>query len=132
MTQRILLDLRRMHKGHSYRCSRAIATEEEMNMFRRLATAGVAVGVLIAAGAVLANAGMSPTAPLATASNSVASTVLANGSGPTTPGTPGGFESGWGGRHGGFGFGHRGGGLTVTSVNGNTITATGRGGQTIT
>jgi Domain of unknown function (DUF5666) len=98
-------------------------------MYRRLAMAGVAVGALIATGALLANG--RPTATLATgpsSSNTVAH-LLANGSGPTMPGTSGRFGWGRGGRRGHVGFGRV---LAVTGVSGNTITATGRRGQTVT
>src|SRR4051794_11023480 len=105
--------------------------KEEARMFRRLAMAGVAVGALIAAGALLANVG--PTATLATArsTSSTVARLLANGPGPTTPGTSGRFGWGRGGRRGHVGFGRV---LAVTGVseNENTITATGRRGQTVT
>ena len=98
-------------------------------MFRRLAIAGMAVGALIAAGALLANVG--PTATLATASSrsSMAAHLLANAAGSTTPGTSGRFGWGIGGRRGHVGFGRV---LAVTGVSENTITATGRRGQTVT
>src|SRR5919108_581353 len=98
-------------------------------MMRRLAIVGVAVGALIAAGALLANVG--PTATLATgrSSTGMAAHLLANGPGPTTPGTPGRFGRGRGGRRGYVGFGRV---LAVTGVSENTITATGRGGRTVT
>src|SRR5438105_15624564 len=101
--------------------------KEEARMFRRLAMAGVAVGALIAMGALLAN--VRPTATLATgpsSSNTVAH-LLANGPGPTMPGTSGRFGWGRGGRRGHVGFGRV---LAVTGVSGTTITATGRGSQT--
>jgi hypothetical protein len=103
--------------------------KEEARMIRRLAMAGVAVGALIAMGALLAS--VRPTATLATVgsgSNAVAR-PLASGLGPTAPGTPGRFGWGRGGRRGHVGFGRV---LAVTGVSGNTITATGRGGQTVT
>src|SRR5207249_2527205 len=112
-----------------------------MDMVRRLAMAGVAVGGLIAVGALLANVGPRPTATLATGGSNVATNAVLNGTGSTTPGASGRFGSGWGGRAGSPGFGDWGGrhghfgfgrGLTVTGVSGNTITATGRGGQTVT
>src|SRR3954463_1794180 len=122
-------------------------------MVRRLAMAAVAVGALIAAGVLLANVGPRPTATLASGSSSfnMAAHQLANGAGSTTPGRSGRFGSrlGTSGRFGsrlgassrfGWGFGGRqrhvgfGRVLAVTGVSGNTntITATGRGGQTIT
>src|SRR5437763_2625655 len=93
-------------------------------MFRRLAMAGVAVGALIAMGALLAN--VRPTATLATgpSSSNTVTHVLANAAGSTSPGTSGRF--GWGRS------GRRGRVLAVTGVSGNTITATGRRGQTVT
>jgi hypothetical protein len=98
-------------------------------MMRRLAIAGVAVGALIAAGALLASVG--PTATLATGMNTsnTAAHLLANGPGSTTPGTPGRFGWGRGGRRGDVRFGRV---LAVTGVSGNAITATGRGGRTVT
>ena len=98
-------------------------------MFRRLATAGVAVGALIAASALLANVG--PTATLASgrSSTGMAAHLLANGPGPTMPGTSGRFEWGRGGRRGHAGFGRV---LAVTGVSENTITAKRRGDQTVT
>jgi hypothetical protein len=91
----------------------------------------MAVGALIAAGALLANVG--PTATLATASSrsSMAAHLLANGPGSTTPGTSGRLGWGFGGRRGHAGFGRV---LAVTGVseNENTITATGRRGQAVT
>jgi Domain of unknown function (DUF5666) len=96
-------------------------------MFRRLATAGMAVGALIAAGALLANVG--PTATLATGSGGVPASPLANAAGSTTPGTSGRLEWGRGGRRGHVGFGRV---LAVRGVSENTITATGRRGQTVT
>ena len=89
----------------------------------------MAVGALIATGALLANVG--PTATLATArsTSSTVARMLANGAGPTMPGTSGRFGWGWGGRRGHVGFGRV---LAVTGVSENTITATGRGGQTVT
>jgi hypothetical protein len=100
-------------------------------MFRRLATAAMAVGALIAAGALLANVG--PTATLATASSrsSMAAHLLANAAGSTTPGTSGRLGWGFGGRRGHVGFGRV---LAVTGVseNENTITATGRRSQAVT
>jgi hypothetical protein len=113
-------------------------------MFRKLMTAGVAVGTLIAVGAVVANVATGPVAPLAAASSSVATTLLANGSGSThnrltLPNGSGWSGRGTGGRHGGEGFGGYGGfarfgrgAFTVTGVSGNTISATWRGGQAIT
>jgi Domain of unknown function (DUF5666) len=98
-------------------------------MLRRLAIAGMAVGALIAAGALLANGG--PTATLATgrSSTGMAAHLLANVAGSTTPGTSGRLGWGFGGRRGHGGFGRV---LAVTGVSGNTITATRRGGQTVT
>jgi hypothetical protein len=55
--------------------------------------------------------------------------LLANGPGPTTPGTSGRLGWGFGGRRGHAGFGRV---LAVTGVSGNTITAAGRRGQTVT
>ncbi|HZS89551.1 MAG TPA: DUF5666 domain-containing protein [Chloroflexota bacterium] len=117
-------------------------------MIRKLVAAGAAVGTLIVAGVLIANLATSPVAPLASASSSVATTLLSTGSSTPQNGvtTPNGF--GWSGRgghrgggdfggFGGFGafgggrFGGRG-GFTVTGVNGNTISATWRGGQAIT
>src|SRR5205085_6914935 len=101
----------------------------ESGMFRRLAIAGMAVGALIAAGALLANVG--PTATLASGNGNgnMAAGLLANGAGSTTPGASGRFGWGFGGRRGRVGFGRV---LAVTGVSGNTITATGRRGQTVT
>jgi hypothetical protein len=98
-------------------------------MFRRLAMAGVAVGALIALGASLAN--VRPTATLATgpSSSNTGAHLLANAAGSTAPGTSGRFGWGRGGRRGHVGFGRV---LAVTGVSGNTITATGRRGQTVT
>ena len=98
-------------------------------MFRRLAIAGMAVGALIAASALLANVG--PTATLASgrSSTGMAAHLLANAAGSTTPGTSGWLGWGFGGRRGHVGFGRV---LAVTGVSGNTITASGRGGQTVT
>jgi Domain of unknown function (DUF5666) len=110
-------------------------------MLRRLAMAGVAVGALIAAGVLLANVGLiaagallanvGPTATLSTgrSSSSMAALLLANRAGSTTPGTSSRFGWGFGGRRGHVGFGRV---LAVRGVSGNTITATGRGGQTVT
>jgi hypothetical protein len=91
--------------------------------------AGVAVGALIAAGVLLANAG--PTATLSTgrSSSSMVALLLANGAGSTTPGMSSRFGWGFGGRRGHVGFGRV---LAVRGVSGNTITATGRDGQTVT
>src|SRR5947208_6118166 len=101
----------------------------ESPMYRRLAMAGVAVGALIAAGALLASVGPSPTASLATGSSNsnMAAHLLANGAGTTTPGASGRFGSrpgpsgrfgwGFGGRRGHAGYGRV---LTVTGVSGNT------------
>jgi hypothetical protein len=91
--------------------------------------AGLAVGALIAAGALLASVG--PTATLATgrSSSSMTAHLLANGAGSTSPGTFGRFGWGFGDRRGGVRFGRV---LAVTGVSGNTITATGRGGQSVT
>src|SRR4051794_34196047 len=99
----------------------------ESRMFRRLAMAGVAVGALIALGASLAN--VRPTATLATgpSSSNTGAHLLANAAGSTAPGTSGRFGWGRGGRRGHVGFGRV---LAVTGVSGNTITATGRRGQT--
>ena len=98
-------------------------------MFRRLAMAGVAVGALIATGALLANVG--PTATLATgrSGSSMGADLLANAAGSTTPGTSSRFGWGRGGRRGHVGFGRV---LAVTGVSENTITAKRRGGQTVT
>ena len=112
--------------------------------FRRVATATLVAAGLVVGGAALAHAGSSAAAPLAAAGQNVATSFLANGNGNNNggtngngngthghrgPGGPGGF--GGPGAYGGFGYRGRG-GLTVTGVNGNTITATGRGGQAIT
>ena len=59
----------------------------------------------------------------------MAAHLLANGPGSTTPGTSGRFGWGRGGRRGHVGFGRV---LAVTGVSENTITATGRRGQTVT
>src|SRR5919198_4184079 len=101
----------------------------ESGMFRRLAIAGMAVGALIAASALLANVG--PTATLASgrSSTGMAAHLLANAAGSTTPGTSGWLGWGFGGRRGHVGFGRV---LAVTGVSENTITATGRRGQTVT
>jgi hypothetical protein len=98
-------------------------------MFRRLAIAGMGVGALIAAGALFANVG--PTATLATGSGSGSGSahLLANVAGSTRPGTSGRLRWGPGGRRGHVGFGRV---LAVTGVSGDTITATGRRGQTVT
>ena len=129
-------------------------------MVRRLATAAVAVGALIAVGAWVANAQLNPSAPLANASSSVITNLLSSGNGSNSPGKSGrtgtqgnapgrfgfggfglrrggrggggSFGPGWGGAGAVYGFGTVGRGLTVKSVSGNTITATGRGGQSIT
>src|ERR671938_1475321 len=101
--------------------------KEDARMFRRLATAGMAVGALIAAGALLANVG--PTATLASgrSSTGMVAHLLANEPGPTTPDTSGRFGWGRGGRRGHAGFGRV---LAVTGVSENTITAKRRGDQT--
>jgi Domain of unknown function (DUF5666) len=98
-------------------------------MFRRLAIAGMAVGALIAAGALLANVG--PTATLATgrSGSSMGAHLLANAAGSTTPGTSSWLGWGFGGRRGHAGFGRV---LAVTGVSENTITATGRRRQAVT
>jgi hypothetical protein len=89
----------------------------------------MAVGALIAAGALLANVGPTATLAIGNGSSNIAARLLANGAGSATPGTSSRFGWGFGGRRGHVGFGRV---LAVTGVSGNTITATGRRGQTVT
>ena len=106
----------------------------------RLAKTSLLAGGLVAGGIVAATvgAGANPAA-FASGGQSLSTALLSNRGaastpGPTVPGAGGanGYGFGRGGRHGGYdgyGFGR---GLTVTGVSGNTITAMGRGAQTIT
>jgi hypothetical protein len=89
----------------------------------------MAVGALIAAGALLANVGPTATLAIGNGSSNIAARLLANGAGSATPGTSSRFGWGFGGRRGHVGFGRV---LAVTGVSGNTITAAGRRGQTVT
>ena len=113
----------------------------------RFARASLLAGGLVAGGVVVAvaSSGANPAPAVVAANQSLSTTLLSNRGAASTPGTtvPGaggakGYGFGRGGRHGGydgydgygeFGFGR---GLTVTGVSGSTITATGRGSQTIT
>jgi len=115
----------------------------------RLAKISLLAGGLVAGGVVAASAATGTGPAAATAAGqalSVSTAPLANRGVASAPGTvtPGGNgyghggrrggyggygPGGYGGRHGGAGYGR---GLTVTSVNGNTIAATGQGGQTVT
>ena len=119
-----------------------------MFRFRRVATATLIAAGLVAGGAALAQAGTGAAAPLAAASQNVATGFLANGNGANGNGNnngngayghrgrggPGGYGGygGFGNGYGGFGGRQGRGGLVVTGVNGNSITATGRGSQAIT
>ena len=103
-------------------------------MIRRYAHIVILAGGILAGGTVAAaHAGTNPVAALAGTNSSTSvgltSALTSQGTTGTTaifPGTQ--FPSnGRGGPHGQFGRG-----LTVTAVSGNTIRATGRGGQTIT
>ena len=99
-------------------------TKIRMPMKRSLAAIVVA-GSLVAGGAAFAATHAGSTAvAAATPSGTVSTAMTATGAGMEPPG-----GYGYGGRTGLYG---RGGDLTVTKVNSNTITATGRAGQTVT
>src|SRR5205085_5943992 len=103
---------------------KTMKTKIRMPMKRWLAAIVVA-GSLVAGGAAFAATHAGSTAvAAATPCGTVSTAMTATGAGM---GPPGGY--GYGGRTGLYG---RGGDLTVTKVNSNTITATGRAGQTVT
>lgn len=97
----------------------------QLTMKHRLAAVVLAAGLAIGSMVAVAGGGASNTVAAATSSGSTTATTT-NG---TTAAPPGATMNGRLGRSGGYGPG---GSLTVTKVSGNTITASGRGGQTIT
>lgn len=98
----------------------------QLAMKRRQAAVVLAAGLAVGSMAAIAGGGAGNTAAAATGSGSTTGTTTAGG---TSAPPPGATMHGRLGRAGGFGPG---GSLTVTKVSGNTITATGRGGQAIT
>ncbi len=113
-------------------------------MIRRYTRALLLTGALVAGGgaaALVASGGVNRTAAAGGVQNlstaALSTSDVASVPGASAPATGGAYEDGYGGRggrgaYGRFGGYGRGGGLTVTGVNGNTIAATGRGGQAVT
>jgi hypothetical protein len=103
----------------------------------RFAGVTALVGGLTVGGLALTH-GSPSVAASSTTSTSLTTAVTANSTRSTSTapfaerGGRGGLDRGFGGRLGSGGVARMGRGLTVSSVSGNTITATGRGGQTVT